>query len=310
VPPSGRVAVSAVGMGGGDGPEVAVADGLTDAGGEPAVIAAGHDGFTDMSTFTTGDRDGAAGVKLAGVESGVLDGVVQCVDVLVVAGHDRHRPPPTRQLEPVGSDALEVLVEGAGLDAAVLLVHVDSGGLTGAQLQRRVGFPRVGEAVDSDQLVQAAGGAQLGEHPAPADRLELAGVTHEHQAPVQTIGEADELVQRAGPDHAGLVDHGGGGHGEPVAVVGEPVAPLPFVGELGNGLRLHPRLGEDVRGLRRRGDTEHEAAMASQVLNCRGEHGGLARPRGTDHHHKPIPAGDRRCRVGLEDVKPVPIDGG
>jgi hypothetical protein len=55
--------------------------------------------------------------------------------VLVAAGGHRHGPSSAGELEPVASDAVEVLVETAGLDTAVLLVAVEGGGLTGAQLQ-------------------------------------------------------------------------------------------------------------------------------------------------------------------------------
>ena len=82
-----------VAMGRGDEPLLPVADGLTVAGGELPVVAAGDDDLTDMRLFAAGDGDRGGGVKVTGVEAGVLDGVVQCVDVLVAAGRDRHRPP-------------------------------------------------------------------------------------------------------------------------------------------------------------------------------------------------------------------------
>ena len=124
-----------VGVGGGDGPGVAVAHGLIRAGGERAVVATGHDDLTDMSPLVSGDRDGAGGIELPGVESGVLDAVVQCVDVLVAAGRDRHRSPRARQGKPVDGDAVQVLIERAGQDAAMVLVCVEGGRLAGAQLQ-------------------------------------------------------------------------------------------------------------------------------------------------------------------------------
>jgi hypothetical protein len=49
--------------------------------------------------------------------------------------------------------------------------------------------------------------------------------------------------------------------------------------------------------------------VSAQVLDRRSKHG-LAGPRGTYHHHEPIPAGDRCRGVGLKDVKPVAVNGG
>jgi hypothetical protein len=223
-----------IGVGGGDRPQVAVADDLTVAGDEPAVVPAGHDDLTDMGPFITANRNGAVRAEPAGVEAGVLDGVVECVDVLVAAGRHCHRLSCAGQREPVAGDSLEVLVEAAGLDASVVHVGVECGGLAGAQLERSFGFPGVGEAVDADQLVHAADGAQLGEHPAPPDSLQLPGVTDQYQAPVEMPGEVDELVQGPGPDHAGLIDHDRGGRREPVAVIRQPIAALPLVEELGS----------------------------------------------------------------------------
>ena len=201
--PSGWVAVTS--------PLVAVADGLTGAGGEVPVVAAGHDDLTDMRPLAAGDRDGGGRVEVTGGEAGVLDGVVECVDVLVAAGRDRHGPPGGGEGEPV---ARRCRSRWSSRRPATMrpwvLVGVEGVGVAGAELQRGGGFPGVGEAVDADQLMGAAGGAQLGEQAAPPDRLELAGVADQDEPPVQVLGEAGEVVQGAGADHAGLVDDDGG----------------------------------------------------------------------------------------------------
>ncbi len=75
----------------------------------------------------------------------------------------------------------------------------------GAELQGGDLFPGVAEAVDGGQFVGPPGAAQLVEHAAPADGLELAGVTHQHQSPSLRHGQADEVVDAAGAKHAGLV---------------------------------------------------------------------------------------------------------
>ena len=75
----------------GDGPPVAVADRLPCGGEELTVVAARDYDITDVSEFTAGDRRGAVGVEVAGVEAGVLDRVVERVDVRVRRRRDRDR---------------------------------------------------------------------------------------------------------------------------------------------------------------------------------------------------------------------------
>ena len=71
---------------------------------------------------------------------------------------------------------------GAGDDPVVGEVGVEGARVAVSQLEGRGGFPVVGEAVDAFEFDRAAGGAQLGEHPAAADGLQLAGVTDERRA--------------------------------------------------------------------------------------------------------------------------------
>jgi hypothetical protein len=86
-----------------------------------------------MCPFTPGDRGRAVGVEVTGVEAGVLDGVVECVDVLVAAGCDRDGLSCAGQFDPVAFDSVEVLIDGPGLNAALLLVQVEGSRFTGAQ---------------------------------------------------------------------------------------------------------------------------------------------------------------------------------
>ena len=86
-------------------------------------------------------------------------------------------------VDPGVGDPVEVVVEGAGDDPAVGFVGVERVGVAGSQLQRRGGFPGVGEAVEAFELVDAAVGAQLGEQAAAADALQLAGVADEGEPP-------------------------------------------------------------------------------------------------------------------------------
>jgi hypothetical protein len=62
------------------------------------------------------------------------------------------------------------------------------------------------EAVDGGQLVGGDAAAQLVEHAASTDGLELAGVTDEHQSPALRHGERRQLIEGAGANHASLID--------------------------------------------------------------------------------------------------------
>ena len=56
----------AVGMDGGDGPRLPVADRLPGGGEQPAVVAAGGDDLTHVGPFPAGDHDRQVGVEVAG----------------------------------------------------------------------------------------------------------------------------------------------------------------------------------------------------------------------------------------------------
>ena len=84
-------------------------------------------------------------------------------------------------------------------------IGVERSRVTGSQLQRRGGFPRVGEAVEPFEALDATVDAELGEEAAAADALELAWVTDQGEPPAVRVGEGDQLVEGGRRDHAGLV---------------------------------------------------------------------------------------------------------
>jgi hypothetical protein len=170
-----------------------------------------------MGPLPSGDRRHAGGgVEVAGGEAGLLDGVVEEVDVVVGGGGDGHGA-GGGEGGPGGGDGGDVVVEGAGMDTAVGLIRVERGGVGGTKPAGGGGFPGVGEAVDAGQLVGGDGGAQLGEQPAPADRLELGGVPDQDQTPPLRLGQFDEAGQGGGADEAGFVHDQRGPRRKPVA---------------------------------------------------------------------------------------------
>jgi len=92
-PPIGVVdGYRAVGPGAGHLPMVLVVYGLTPVGDELPVVATGDHDVTHVRVLAATDWDRGGRVEVAGVEVGVLDRVIQGVDVLLAAGRDRHRP--------------------------------------------------------------------------------------------------------------------------------------------------------------------------------------------------------------------------
>jgi hypothetical protein len=82
-------------------------------------------------------------------------------------------------VDPLSGGFGDEVVEGAGGDPAVPEVGVERLGVVGAQQQGRALLPAVTEAVDRRQLMGATGAAQLVEHAAATDGLELARVADE-----------------------------------------------------------------------------------------------------------------------------------
>jgi hypothetical protein len=179
----------------------------------------------------------------------------------------------------------------------------------GAQGKGRVGFPLVGEAVDVLEVVGVAGAAELVEHAAAADGLELAGVADEHQSPLLGLGESDESVEGVGADHAALVDDERRPRGKAVRGAGA-AGSVPFVEELGDRVGRDARLRcEDASGLGGRRDAERRPMVPGQVRASGAERRRLAGAGGTDDEYERVVAGDGSGRVGLEGVEASDVDG-
>ena len=249
-----------VAVGGDDVPQVAVADRLT----RSTCAAPGRCGGWRRRrrrgrARRRRSRTAASGSSWPTVRRAPLDGVVEGVDVVVGGGGDGDRPAVGGEAEPVVGDPVEVVVEGAGDDPAVGLVGVERRRVAGAQLQRGGGFPRVGEAVEAGQLVHPAGGAQLGEQPAPADGLQLAGVTDQREPPAAGASARSTSWWREGvpsmPASSTITVVPAGSR---YAVERWPVGAVPLVEQLGDGVGGHAGLAfQDAGRLGRRGDTEH-----------------------------------------------------
>jgi hypothetical protein len=233
--------------------------------------------------------------------AGLLDGGVELVDVFVGLGNDGDAAAGSGVVDPRASRLGDELLEGAFGHAAVVDVGVEGLRIARPQLQGRGLLPWLPEAVDGDQLVAASAAAELVEHAAAADGLELAGVADEDQSPALGHGERDELVEGAGAGHACFVQDEGGAGWQPVGVGRLPLAP--FVEQLGDGVGGDAGLGaQDLAGLGCRSDSEHGPVVVAEVVGGAAQHRGLAGAGRPDDEDEPSVAGHGGGCVGLEDI--------
>ena len=111
-------------------------------------------------------------------------------------------------------------------------------------------------------------------------------------------------------EHPGFIHDQCGPGAEPVLGQWWPVGALPFIQQLGHGVRRHAGVTlQDAGRLRRRGDTEHRPAVGAEVLHGGGEHSGLAGAGRTDHQHEPgVAGGGGRC-IRLHHIEARPVEG-
>jgi hypothetical protein len=288
-----------------DYPAVAVADGLGAVGAEGPIVAAGGDDVADGRGLAVCDADAPA-AEFAALTACLLDGGVEGVDVFVRLGDDRDAAPARAVVDPGAGRLGGELLEGAFRDTAVVDVGIERLGIARSQLEGRRLLPTVPEAVDGGQLVAASAAAELVEHAAPADGLELAGVANEDQSPTLGHGEGDELVERTRPRHACFVEDQRGTGWQSVCVGRPPVPPL--VEQLGDGVRRHAGLGpQDLGGLGCRRHRKHGPALAAQVLGGATQHCRPARAGRTDDQDEAIVAGHSGGCVCLQNVEAAAV---
>jgi hypothetical protein len=181
-------------------------------------------------------RCAGVSVEVSGVESGVLDGAVEEVDVFVGGRCQGDGVSVVVGVEPTVGDRFDVLLEGAGNDAAAGGVGVDDGGVAAAQGEGGVGFPSVGESVHLFEVVDAVGAAEFVEHAAAFDGLELHRIADEPQPPSLAVDEVGEAVEVGGGEQAGFVDDQPCRSRESPLIAGWPVGLRPFVEEFGDGV--------------------------------------------------------------------------
>ena len=147
------------------------------------------------------------------------------------------------------------------------------------------------------------------EESAASNRLKLAVVTDEGEAPVALFGESDEAGERTGADHSRFVhEHRRTGRQEVVAQRW-PVAAFPFVEQFDDGVGAQSRVAlENACSLRGRGDAEHRSPLRGEVGDSSAQDAGLAGTGRPNDQHKPVVSGDGCRGVGLEHVEVADVD--
>ena len=132
------------------------------------------------------------------------------------------------------------------IDAAVLVVELDHGGIPGAEAEAGVSLPVVVEPADGVELYPVALG-QEAEQPACLDRSQLGRVADQDQLPARLGDEGGEALEFPGADHPSFVDH----HHLTSAQLPLRAAAVVFVEELGDRFAWQAGLvGKDAGGHR------------------------------------------------------------
>ncbi len=113
-------------------------------------------------------------------------------------------------LPPSGDDVFFHLVESSVVESASSLVFGEHGRVAVAEAEAGVAFPVVAESVNLVEFDTAVGVDEVGEHAAPTDGGELAGVANKDDPPVAAVGKPSELCQLGGGSGSGFVDDHGG----------------------------------------------------------------------------------------------------
>ena len=203
---------------------------------------------------------------------------------------------------------VEMLVEGAGDDPAVRLVGVQARGVTDAQLQRRFGFPAVGEPVDvferwTRPLQQSSSNrpprptaCNWRGSPTSTSRHSFcrASVTSRCRSAVASIpASSTTTVVCAGS----CQNHSGGRSGRDhswssLATVSASIPVSRSSTRAALAVGASPNTGRGV---------------SVQVLAGGGEHSGLARPRRPDHQHQRSCPATAAAALGLQHVQPLDV---
>ena len=228
----------------------------------------------------------------------------------LVDGDDGDGAPGVVVVDPGRGEPVEVVVEGAGDDAAVGLVGVERLRVAGSELQGCGGFPGVGEAVQASRAVRrgrwrtARRTGHRGRRPAAvvgrrrgpvASRFRSASVTTWWRAGVDSMPASSTIsVVPAGSWYSGS-------GGRSVRWCSWRSLATVSAGDAGVALDGSGRLG----GRRHR---EHDTAVRAEVVGGGLEHAGLAGAGRADHEHEPVAAGHRCGGVGLQRIETVAVD--
>ncbi len=193
-----------------DGPLVPVLHHRPPVGPQGPLVATGHDFVTheEPLTVVVVVEGGSVGVEFTDCDAVALRLVVEPVDGVVGGGHQRHR----LTAHPASAHDSTMAVSISTVVPLWMRPCRSYSAMTARSPVRSrwvaSGFPGVGEPVDRVELDGTVGVGEVGEHAAPSDGGELAGIAHHDDPPSVPVGEGGEVSEFGGGDGAGFVhDH-------------------------------------------------------------------------------------------------------
>ena len=289
-------------MDGGDRPQVPVAHPGPGGGGQPAVVAPGHDPVPEPGVAVVVQHPHPARRAVGRWQLGLGAGVERGHGGVV--GGDQHRRLPGGG---GGAPGLVGVFDhgfgGAVVEAAVGGVGVQGSGVAAAQPAGGVGFPPVAEPPQQGQLGGAGVAGEQPERAAGVDRAELVVVPDEQQLRAGRPGLGGEVVQGEGAGQRRLVDdhqlpgpqppRPGRCRRRPVGVVSVRLVSCCHLATVSQAI---PTADAQLRGgCRGRGEPDHRGgAVGGFPAGADGAQGaGLPGPGRADQHVDAPPGGER-----------------
>ena len=272
---------------------------------EGVVVAGAGDQVAGAGGGAVGDADRGPGLDDAQGDEVLADAAGQLAAQRMLGGHEQGVGAVGGQGDVGGRGGVHHLLGVAAVDAAVLVVVGQHGGVAVAQPQAGVLFPGGAEPGRFGEPGVAEGVGEQGHAAAVLDRLQLAGVPGQDELPVAGLGVGDQVGQVRAGHRGGLIDQ----QQRPLAGLDRAAGAAPareVAQELGAVVGHRDPGGQGVAGRLRRSDPHHRAQPGGGPGAAGfGQHAGLAGPgRRVDDGDALAVGQDRQRGGGLVFAQP------
>ena len=272
---------------------------------EGVVVAGAGDQVAGAGGGAVGDADRGPGLDDAQGDEVLADAAGQLAAQRMLGGHEQGVGAVGGQGDVGGRGGVHHLLGVAAVDAAVLVVVGQHGGVAVAQPQAGRLFPGGAEPGRFGEPGVAEGVGEQGHAAAVLDRLQLAGVPGQDQLAVAGLGVGDQVGQVRAGHRGGLIDQ----QQRPLAGLDRAAGAAPareVAQELGAVVGHRDPGGQGVASRLRRGDAHHRAQPGGGPGAAGfGQHPGLAGPgRRVDDGDALAVGQDRQRGGGLVFAQP------